>query len=421
MVLKERMVRVSSRGARIGTALELTLLSNHFCISPAETSTGKRKRQKRVSSAQRSKGEEELTSVPLTPATHGEHGVEGRESSSGVLGGDDIEGGGEVEDVVVEGEVTAERRKSARVSSVLTQSARADALRRRRALRRDEVDASILDRLPAGETLLLGDLLELLSRDLVGPVSLGGLLDLPGSACDTLVRPLRGDRSQGSAPLGSDTGVTENSGDSHVESCARQTCQLLKKSAWAADSSKHAALLTVFVGWGGEGGDKGGVEGRGINGPEKTVKAPSSNLETHVVPRGSCPLLPSTGGTPGQQTRLENLYEKQSRPPGPPDKGTLGPRHLGWHCKIGFRGCRCCPARSTLKELHKAEKVLQRSALRLDPAAQVANSDARSSPQTARRLRAPSSFREMGPMQRERMLCLCRCSFGWPHEPALTI
>lgn len=45
--------------------------------------------------------------------------------------------------------------------------------------RRDVVYTSILDGLPPSETGLLGNLLEVSSRDLVGPVSFKGFLDFP--------------------------------------------------------------------------------------------------------------------------------------------------------------------------------------------------------------------------------------------------
>lgn len=42
--------------------------------------------------------------------------------------------------------------------------------------RGDDIDALVAEGLPPDETLLLGDLLQLLGRDLAGPVRLGSLL-----------------------------------------------------------------------------------------------------------------------------------------------------------------------------------------------------------------------------------------------------
>ena len=105
----------------------------------------------------------EVDAVLLVATGHSEVGVEGIETGLGVVLGDEVEGVGGVEDVVVEREGTGG----------------------------DSVNAGVLDELVGLETLLLGDLEELLLRGLASPVGLEGLLDLT---------------------LGANAGVTEDGG-----------------------------------------------------------------------------------------------------------------------------------------------------------------------------------------------------------------
>ncbi|KAI3484742.1 hypothetical protein L1887_52028 [Cichorium endivia] len=92
----------------------------------------------------------EVDAVLLVATGHGEVGVKSIEAGAGVLLGDEVEGVGGVEDVVVEREGTGG----------------------------DNVDAGVLDELVGLETLLLGNLEELLLGGLATPVGLKSLLDL---------------------------------------------------------------------------------------------------------------------------------------------------------------------------------------------------------------------------------------------------
>ena len=120
----------------------------------------------------------DIDTLRLAAATHGEVDIERGEAKTLVTLGDDVEGSGMVEDVVVERELAAVSQNLDQFRDLyIDYSLNSPG---------DEIHTLGLDGGPAGLLDLGSDLGELIGRNLASPVGLDGLLNLTVGTCDPM-------------------------------------------------------------------------------------------------------------------------------------------------------------------------------------------------------------------------------------------